>query len=67
MSPAEIQVRINIARREMNMWQEILQKKSCIDCIHWQHRGCGLAGGVEPPAEVVKAACPEWSWDEIPF
>ncbi len=67
MTPAEIQVRINIARREMNMWQEILQKKSCNDCRQWQHRGCGLAAGMEPPAEVVKTGCPEWTWDEIPF
>lgn len=67
MTPAEIQVRINIARREMQMWQEILEKKNCKDCKQWMHPGCGAAGGIVPPVEVVKSGCPEWAWDEIPF
>lgn len=67
MSPAEIQIRINLARREMEHWQGILRDKACTNCKEWQHRGCGLAGGVEPPAEVVKAGCDSWAWDLLPF
>jgi len=67
MIPAEIQVKINVLRRELQWWENVLAKKSCMDCKQWQHRGCGLAGGVEPPPEVVKTACPQWDWDEIPF
>lgn len=68
MKKAEIEVKINIARREMQFWQGILdERKGCADCKQWQHRGCGLADGAEPPAEVVKSGCPEWEWDEIPF
>lgn len=67
MTPAEIQVKINIARREMEYWQNVLRDKSCEDCRQWQHRGCGMAGGAEPPPEIVKVGCDAWSWDEIPF
>lgn len=67
MTPAEIQVKIKILRRELQWWEETLAKKSCTDCKHWQHRGCGLAEGAEPPAEVVKVGCPEWNWDQIPL
>lgn len=67
MIPAEITVKINIARREMEYWQDILAKKNCRDCKHWAHVGCGLAGGVVPPDDVIKTGCPEWAWDCIPF
>lgn len=67
MSPAEIQVKISVAQREADFWKDILQKKSCGFCKHWQHPGCELADGAEPPAEVVKVGCDAWSWDEIPF
>ena len=67
MSPAEIQVKINLARNEMKLWQEILDKKSCRDCKNWTHPVCGLAAGIMPPAEVINVGCPSWVWDGIPF
>lgn len=67
MTQAEIQIKINLARREMKYWQEILERKGCKDCTQWKHPGCNLAGGVVPPEDVIKTGCPEWAWDEIPF
>lgn len=67
MTRALIEVRINIARREMEYWQNLLRDKSCNDCQNFQQNGCKLAGGVTPPAEVVKVGCDSWSWDSIPF
>ncbi len=67
MTPAEIQVKINLARREMAFWQEILERKGYNDCKQWKQPGCNLAGEIVPPAEVVKVGCPEWAWDQIPF
>lgn len=67
MSTAYIQVRINIARREVEYWQNLLRDKSCADCKNFQSGGCELAGGQTPPLDVQKTGCPEWSWDEIPF
>lgn len=67
MSPAEIQVKISIAQKEADFWREILAKKSCEDCRQWQHRGCSLAEGAEPPPEVVSVGCDAWNWDSIPF
>ena len=67
MSPAEIQVKINIAQREADYWRDIIKRKSCKDCKHFPDSVCDLAGGVEPPAEVQKVGCGEWSFDEIPF
>lgn len=67
MKPVEIQVKINVARREMEYWQGILATKSCKDCINFQGGACSLANGVTPPPEVQKTGCPQWDWDEIPF
>jgi hypothetical protein len=67
MSPAEIQVKINLAQREADYWREIIARKSCEDCKQWQHSACSLAGGVVPPDDVVRVGCDNWSWDEIPF
>lgn len=67
MSRAVIEVRINIARREMEYWQNILRDKSCEDCTNFQEGGCKLANGIKPPPEVVKVGCDSWEWDEIPL
>lgn len=67
MSRAVIEVRINIARREMEYWQNLLRDKSCNDCEHFQQDVCKLAGGQRPPPDVQKVGCDSWSWDEIPF
>ena len=35
MKPAEIEVKINLARREMELWQGILADKRCSNCTEW--------------------------------
>ena len=67
MTPAEIQVKINIAQREADYWRNLLRDKSCKDCKHFPSGGCELAGGIKPPAEVQKVGCDSWKWDSIPF
>ncbi len=67
MTPAEIQVKANLARREMDYWQNLLQHKSCNDCTHFQQGGCQLANGQKPPEEVKSKGCDSWGWDSIPF
>jgi hypothetical protein len=67
MKPAEIQVKINIARREMEYWQGLLNNKCCKECKHFETGVCALAGGIMPPVEVQKTGCPEWCWCCIPF
>jgi predicted metal-binding protein len=67
MSRAYIEVRINIARRELEYWQNLLRNKSCDDCKEFQQGVCNKAGGVRPPPDIIKTGCPEWDWDEIPF
>jgi hypothetical protein len=67
MTRAVIEVRINIARRELEYWQNLLAKKSCHDCINFQEGGCKLANGIKPPPEVLKTGCDSWDWDSIPF
>lgn len=67
MTPAEITVKINVARREMEYWQNLLRDKSCKDCKHFQRHVCDLAGGQIPPDNVQKVGCDSWAWDCIPF
>lgn len=67
MSTALIQVRINIASRELEYWRNLLRDKSCNDCENFQDGGCKLANGQRPPPEVQKVGCDSWEWDEIPF
>lgn len=66
MRPAEIQVKINVARREMEYWQERLANKSCMGCENYQQFLC-IKYQAAPPPEVLKTGCDEWSWDCIPF
>ena len=67
MSRAYVEVRLNIARRELEYWQNLIRDKSCNDCTQFRQNGCALAGGVRPPPEVEKVGCDSWDWDEIPF
>lgn len=67
MSRAYIEVRINIARREVEYWQNLLRDKSCTDCVQFQNSSCKLANGITPPPEVQKVGCDSWDWDQIPF
>lgn len=67
MTPVEIQVKINIAQREADLWRDILKRKSCKDCANFDQGGCKLADGITPPPEVQAVGCDSWKWDEIPF
>lgn len=67
MSPADIQVKINIAQKEADFWRGILARKACKNCSNWQSPGCELAGGEVPPEDIVKAGCDAWLHDGIPF
>jgi len=66
MKPVEIQVKINVARREMEFWQEVIKRKSCNDCLNFQQGQCTQFNATPPP-EVQQVGCDEWSWDCIPF
>lgn len=66
MRPAEIGVKINIARREMEYWQSLLKDKNCKTCEHYAMPECDKFQSAPPP-DVVKTGCEEWSWDSIPF
>ncbi len=67
MTRTEIEVKLSVARREVQFWQEILARKGCKDCTHWQQPGCALAGGAVPPLDVIEEGCPSWVWDGVPF
>lgn len=68
MKPIEIQIRINVLKGELKVWQDILAGKSCRSCIHFSNAPqCALANGAVPPPEVKAAGCPSWEYDEIPF
>jgi hypothetical protein len=66
MRPVEIQVKINVARREMEYWEGILKTKNCMDCQEFQQNLCHKYNA-EPPPEVKEVGCDEWNWDCIPF
>jgi hypothetical protein len=67
MRPAEIQVKINLARREMEYWQGVLKNKSCKECEHGQRSGWCSKHEASPPQEVQLSGCDDWCWCEIPF
>jgi len=66
MKPVEIQVKISIARREMEFWQSILQNKSCKDCEKFQQGVCEEFNAI-PPEDVQRVGCDSYEWDTIPF
>lgn len=66
MKRVEIEVKISMARREMEFWEGILRKPVCGDCVNFQNRKCDLYGAA-PPEGAKQKACDDWDWDEIPF
>ena len=66
MTPAEIQVKINIAQREADYWRGILADKRCGNCKEYTHGLCYKYQAM-PPAGDKEPGCDEWSWDSIPF
>jgi hypothetical protein len=67
MSLAEVQVRRDAAKKDLERWQRVLDKKACDSCIHWTGHGCKASGGAVPPAEVQRTGCQAWRYDLIPF
>ncbi len=66
MKVVEIEVKIGLARREMEYWQGILKNKVCGECLNFQQGNC-LKFNARPPGGDKEPGCDEWSWDEIPF
>ena len=66
MRVVEIEVKIGLARREMEYWQGILKNKVCGECQNFQRGNC-LKFNARPPGGDKEPGCDEWSWDEIPF
>ena len=66
MKTIEIEVKISIARREMEFWQNILRDKSCKFCEKFQQGVC-TEFNATPPEDVQKVGCDSYEWDEIPF
>lgn len=66
MSPAEIQVKINVARREMEFWQGVLADKRCGNCEHYDFGMCTKYDAAPPEAD-KQPGCDEWVWEQIPF
>lgn len=66
MRVVEIEVKIGLARREMEYWQGILKNKVCGECQNFQQGNC-LKFNARPPGGDKEPGCGEWSWDEIPF
>lgn len=66
MRVVEIEVKIGLARREMEYWQGILKNKVCGECQNFQQGNC-LKFNARPPGGDKEPGCDEWSWGEIPF
>lgn len=66
MRAAEIQVKINIAQREVDFWRGVLADKRCGNCEQFDGNRCGKYDA-EPPGGIKEPGCDEWSWDSIPF
>jgi len=66
MTPAEIQVKINVAQREADFWRGILADKRCGNCEQWAGNQC-LRYQATPPAGEKEPGCDNWGWDDIPF
>jgi len=67
MRPVEIQVKISIARREMEYWQGVLSDRSCKECEHGLSSNWCSKHEASPPKEVQASGCDDWAWNCIPF
>ena len=66
MKVVEIEVKIALARREMQFWQGILADKRCGNCEEYTQGICHKYQAM-PPAGDKEPGCGEWNWDSIPF
>jgi hypothetical protein len=62
----EIEVKISIARREMEYWQGILSRKSCKNCEFYSMPEC-MKHEANPPPDVVPVGCDDYEYDGVPF
>lgn len=68
MKQAEIAVKINVLRRELQWNEDLLKNKSCGDCLHFENGRCMISDGHQvPPPDVQATGCQAWEWDCIPF
>jgi hypothetical protein len=68
MKPAEIEIKVALARKEMQYWQEILNDRRCGNCMQY-NPSSGMCGKYEavPPEGAKQPGCEDWEYDEIPF
>lgn len=66
MRAVEIEVKISLARREMQFWQGVLADKRCGNCTEYHQNFCHKFQAA-PPEGDRQPGCDEWSWDQIPF
>jgi len=66
MRTAEIEIKINIARREMQFWQGVLADRRCGNCTEYAQGICHKYQAM-PPAGDKQPGCDDWDWDQIPF
>lgn len=66
MTPAEIQVKISLAQREVDFWRGILADRRCGNCEQFDAGMCKRYGAAPPEAD-KQPGCEMWNWDSIPF
>lgn len=66
MKVVEIEVKIALARREMQFWQGILADKRCGNCEEFAQNICRKYQAT-PPGGDKEPGCADWSWDSVPF
>ena len=65
MTKTELQIRIEMHRRELNGLERI--RVGCSSCEHYSNAGwCGKFEA-SPPPDVVEQGCDDWTYDFIPF
>jgi hypothetical protein len=67
MRAVEIQIKINLARREVEYWQGVLANKTCGECNHFSRSGTCSKYNAAPPDGEKQPGCDDWDWNEIPF
>ena len=67
MTKIELQIRLGLFERELNQLRSI--QVHCQSCEHYHYSGGPKCDkwNVQPPPEVVRQGCDDWSYDFIPF
>lgn len=64
MTKAELQIRLELHRRELRLLEGV--KVECPTCEYWFRPQC-MKYKSDPPPEVVQQGCDDWTYDFIPF